>query len=109
MANYDQRLPHSISEAYLIETGWGNPSPLREPNLMGNGPAPSSQEHIDVVGRDFCVLVGPGTCGKNGQSVITRLAIPTLRSRPLIGHHAALSSLNDIAHAGAQLGERRPQ
>ena len=65
----------SISEAYLIENGEIT-SPVREANLMGNGP--EVLKHIDVVGNDFA-FGWPGTCGKNGQSVPVGQGQPTLR------------------------------
>jgi TldD protein len=65
----------SISEAYLIEHGEIT-KPVREANLMGNGP--DVLKHIDVVGNDFG-FGWPGTCGKNGQSVPVGQGQPTLR------------------------------
>jgi TldD protein len=65
----------SVTEAYLIENGEIT-SPLRECNLMGNGP--EVLRNIDVVGNDFA-WGWPGTCGKNGQSVPVGQGQPTLR------------------------------
>jgi TldD protein len=65
----------SITEAYLIEHGEIT-KPVREANLMGNGP--EVLKHIDVVGNDFA-FGWPGTCGKNGQSVPVGQGQPTLR------------------------------
>jgi TldD protein len=65
----------SISEAYLIEHGEIT-KPVREANLMGNGP--EVLKHIDAVGNDFA-FGWPGTCGKNGQSVPVGQGQPTLR------------------------------
>jgi TldD protein len=65
----------SITEAYLIENGEIT-APVRQANLMGNGP--EVLKHIDVVGNDFD-FGWPGTCGKNGQSVPVGQGQPTLR------------------------------
>lgn len=63
------------SEAYLIENGQIT-KPLRDANLIGNGPA--VLKGIDAVGNDFA-MGGPGTCGKDGQSVPVGTGQPTLR------------------------------
>ncbi|MBS1838115.1 MAG: TldD/PmbA family protein, partial [Actinobacteria bacterium] len=54
-----------MTEAYLIEDGRIT-EPLREGNLIGNGPAVLA--NIDAVGNDFA-MGSPGTCGKDGQAV----------------------------------------
>jgi TldD protein len=64
-----------MTEAYLIEDGRIT-EPLREGNLIGNGP--EVLRTIDAVGNDFS-MGGPGTCGKDGQSVPVGLGQPTLR------------------------------
>jgi TldD protein len=61
-------------EAYLIENGRLT-EPLRDANLIGNGP--EVLRRIDAVGDDFAM--GPGTCGKDGQSVPVGCGQPTLR------------------------------
>ncbi len=63
-----------MTEAYLIEDGHIT-DPLRNANLIGNGPEVLSR--IDAVGSDFDVC--PGTCGKDGQSVPVGCGQPTLR------------------------------
>jgi TldD protein len=63
-----------MTEAYLIENGRIT-APLRDANLIGNGPDILSK--IDAVGTDFDVC--PGTCGKDGQSVPVGCGQPTLR------------------------------
>ncbi|MGH9301010.1 MAG: TldD/PmbA family protein [Acidimicrobiales bacterium] len=63
-----------MTEAYLIENGRIT-EPLRNANLIGNGPDVLSR--IDVVGNDFGMC--PGTCGKDGQSVPVGCGQPTLR------------------------------
>jgi TldD protein len=75
-----------MSEAYLIEDGRIT-EPLREGNLIGNGPAVLQQ--IDAVGNDFS-MGPPGTCGKDGQGVPVGDGVPTLRVHGLtIGGTAA--------------------
>ncbi len=64
-----------MTEAYLIEDGKIT-EPLREGNLIGNGPAVLSS--IDAVGNDFA-MGAPGTCGKDGQGVPVGDGVPTLR------------------------------
>lgn len=64
-----------MTEAYLIEGGRIT-EPLREGNLIGNGPAVLAA--IDAVGNDFA-MGAPGTCGKDGQGVPVGDGVPTLR------------------------------
>ena len=64
-----------MTEAYLIEGGRIT-EPLREGNLIGNGPGVLTS--IDAVGNDFA-MGGPGTCGKDGQGVPVGDGVPTLR------------------------------
>jgi TldD protein len=64
-----------MTEAYLIENGEVT-EPLREGNLIGNGP--EVLRNIDVVGNDFD-MGSPGTCGKDGQGVPVGDGQPTLR------------------------------
>ncbi len=61
-------------EAYTITDGQ-IAEPLRDANLIGNGPEVLSR--IDAVANDFAM--GPGTCGKDGQSVPVGCGQPTLR------------------------------
>jgi TldD protein len=73
-------------EAYLIEDGQLT-SPLREGQLIGNGPRVLQQ--IEAVGNDF-EMGPPGTCGKDGQGVPVGDGVPTLRVAELtIGGTAA--------------------
>jgi TldD protein len=73
-------------EAYLIEDGQIT-EPLREGNLIGNGPQVLSD--IDLLGDDFA-MGSPGTCGKDGQGVPVGDGQPTLRvSSMTIGGTAA--------------------
>jgi TldD protein len=62
------------TEAYLIEDGHIT-EPLRDANLIGNGPEVLSS--VDAVAGDFDM--SPGTCGKDGQSVPVGCGQPTLR------------------------------
>lgn len=62
------------TEAYLIEDGRIT-APLRDANLIGNGPDVLSR--IDAVAADFDMI--PGTCGKDGQAVPVGCGQPTLR------------------------------
>jgi len=68
-----------MTEAYLIEDGKIT-EPLREGNLIGNGPAVLA--NIDAVGNDFA-MGAPGTCGKDGQGVPVGDGVPTLRAHGL--------------------------
>jgi TldD protein len=61
-------------EAYRIENGKIT-EPLRDANLIGNGPA--VLQAIDAIGNDFAT--GVGTCGKDGQGVPVSDGNPTLR------------------------------
>ncbi len=63
-----------MTEAYLIENGRIT-EPLRDANLIGNGP--DVLRKIDAVGDDFDMC--PGTCGKDGQSVPVGCGQATLR------------------------------
>lgn len=75
-----------MTEAYLIENGEIT-EPLREGNLIGNGPEVLA--NIDAVGNDFA-FGPPGTCGKDGQGVPVGDGVPTLRvTRLTIGGQAA--------------------
>ena len=64
-----------MTEAYLIEGGRIT-EPIREGNLIGNGPAVLT--NIDALGNDFA-MGHPGTCGKDGQGVPVGDGTPTLR------------------------------
>jgi TldD protein len=64
-----------MREAYLIEGGKIT-EPLREGNLIGNGP--QVLRDIDMLGNDFR-MGNPGTCGKDSQGVPVGDGQPTLR------------------------------
>ncbi len=73
-------------EAYMIEGGKIT-APLREGQLIGNGPKVLQQ--IEAVGNDF-EMGPPGTCGKDGQGVPVGDGVPTLKVQELtIGGTAA--------------------
>ena len=75
-----------MTEAYLIQGGQIT-EPLREGNLIGNGPQVLLD--IDALGNDFS-MGSPGTCGKDGQGVPVGDGQPTLRVKALtIGGTAA--------------------
>jgi len=75
-----------MTEAYLIEGGEIT-EPLREGNLVGNGPQVLCD--IDMLGNDFG-MGNPGTCGKDGQGVPVGDGQPTLRVKTMtIGGTAA--------------------
>ncbi len=66
----------SASEAYLIENGKIG-KPVKDITLIGNGPDVLKQ--VSMVGNDFALDSGVGTCGKEGQSVPVGVGQPTLR------------------------------
>ena len=65
-----------MTESFLIENGEIT-DPLRESNLIGNGP--EVLQGIDAVGNDFKFSNGGGMCGKDSQSVPVGMGQPTLR------------------------------
>jgi TldD protein len=65
----------SASEAYLIENGKIT-SPVKGAMLIGDGP--SILKKISMVGNDFSLDPGVGTCGKDGQWVPVGVGQPSL-------------------------------
>ena len=65
-----------VMEGYLIEDG-GLTHPVESAILIGNGPEALGK--VDMVGSDFSLDTGVGTCGKDGQMVPVGLGEPTLR------------------------------
>jgi TldD protein len=63
-----------MTAAFLIENGRIT-SPLRDCNLIGNGP--DVLQRVDAVAADFSMT--PGTCGKDGQSVPVGCGQATMR------------------------------
>ncbi len=64
-----------MTAAFLIEGGHIT-TPLRDCNLIGNGP--TILQRVDAVAGDFS-MGGPGTCGKDGQQVPVGTGQPTIR------------------------------
>jgi TldD protein len=64
------------TEAYRIENGKLG-APLKGAMLIGNGP--TDLHRISMIGNDFALDPGIGTCGKNGQGVPVGVGQPTLR------------------------------
>ncbi|MGH7057412.1 MAG: metallopeptidase TldD-related protein, partial [Acetobacteraceae bacterium] len=65
----------SASVAYQIEDGKVT-APVKGATLIGNGP--DALTRIRMVGNDFALDPGIGTCGKNGQGVPVGVGQPTL-------------------------------
>jgi len=65
----------SASEAYLIEKGKIT-RPIKGATLIGNGPDVLTR--VSMVGNDFKLDTGVGTCGKEGQSVPVGVGQPSL-------------------------------
>jgi len=63
-----------MTAAFMIEDGKIT-SPLRDCNLIGNGP--EVLQRVDAVATDFSMT--PGTCGKDGQSVPVGTGQATMR------------------------------
>jgi TldD protein len=64
------------TEAYRIENGKVGAS-VKGAMLIGNGP--TDLHHISMIGNDFALDPGIGTCGKNGQGVPVGVGQPSLR------------------------------
>ncbi len=64
------------TEAYRIENGKIG-APVKGAMLIGNGP--TDLHRISMVGNDFALDPGVGTCGKNGQGVPVGVGQPSLR------------------------------
>jgi TldD protein len=65
-----------VTEAYRIEDGKLG-RPLKGAMLIGNGP--TDLNRISMIGNDFELDSGIGTCGKDGQGVPVGVGQPTLR------------------------------
>lgn len=65
----------SASEAYLIENGKMT-APIKGAMLIGDGP--SILKKISMVGNDFSLDPGVGTCGKDGQWVPVGVGQPSV-------------------------------
>jgi TldD protein len=64
------------TEAYKIEDGKVT-TPVKGAMLIGNGP--TDLNRISMIGNDFALDPGIGTCGKNGQGVPVGVGQPSLR------------------------------
>ena len=64
------------TEAYKIENGKVT-APVKGAMLIGNGP--TDLHRITMIGNDFELDPGIGTCGKNGQGVPVGVGQPSLR------------------------------
>jgi len=64
------------TEAYKIENGKVT-APVKGAMLIGNGP--TDLNRISMIGNDFALDPGIGTCGKNGQGVPVGVGQPSLR------------------------------
>ncbi|HEX3709758.1 MAG TPA: metalloprotease TldD [Pseudolabrys sp.] len=64
------------TEAYKIENGKVT-APVKGAMLIGNGP--TDLNRITMIGNDFALDPGIGTCGKNGQGVPVGVGQPSLR------------------------------
>jgi len=64
------------TEAYLVENGKVG-APVKNATLIGHGP--TVMNNISMVGNDFAMDDGVGTCGKAGQSVPVGVGQPSLR------------------------------
>ena len=65
-----------VSEAYWVENGKVQ-YPVKGATLIGDGP--SAMQRVSMVGNDFALDPGIGTCGKQGQSVPVGVGQPSLR------------------------------
>jgi TldD protein len=64
------------TEAYRIESGKIG-APVKGAMLIGTGP--TDLHRVTMIGNDFALDPGVGTCGKNGQGVPVGVGQPTLR------------------------------
>ena len=64
------------TEAYLVEKG-KVVAPVKNATLIGHGPTALSQ--VSMIGDDFAMDDGVGTCGKAGQSVPVGVGQPSLK------------------------------
>ncbi len=68
------------TEAYLVENG-KVVAPVKNATLIGHGP--TVLEKISMIGNDFGMDDGVGTCGKAGQSVPVGVGQPTVKVEAL--------------------------
>ncbi len=65
-----------VREGYLIEDGKLT-APVKNATLVGVGP--EALKNVSMVGSDWALDPGIGTCGKDGQSVPVGVGMPTVR------------------------------
>ena len=65
-----------VMEGYIIENGKVG-APVRGANLIGNGAEVLNK--IQMVGSDFLMDAGGGTCGKAGQGMPVGNGVPTIK------------------------------
>lgn len=65
-----------VKTGRLIEDGKLT-KPVKDVNIIGNGP--DVLKNIVMVGDDFRMSEGGGSCGKNGQGVPVSLGLPTVK------------------------------
>lgn len=65
-----------VKEGYLIENGKIT-KPVKGATLIGNGP--DAMTKVEMVGKDFAMDTGMGTCGKGGQSAPVGLGMPSVK------------------------------
>ncbi len=78
------------TEAYKIENGKIG-APVKGAMLIGNGP--TDLHRISMIGNDFALDPGIGTCGKNGQGVPVGVGQPTPADGQDHGRRDGLSKL----------------
>lgn len=64
------------TEAYMVENGKIG-APVKNATLIGHGP--TALERISMIGNDFAMDDGVGTCGKAGQSLPVGVGQPTIK------------------------------
>ena len=66
----------AVTQAYLIEDGRIT-APVKGATLIGNDP--EIMGRVSMVGGDFALDSGIGTCGKNGQGVPVGVGQPSVK------------------------------
>ena len=77
----------TCTEAYIVEDGKIG-APVKGATLIGNGPDVLTR--VSMIGNDFALDPGVGTCGKDGQGVPCGVGQPTIKLEKLtVGGTAA--------------------
>ena len=77
----------TCTEAYVVENGKIG-APVKGATLIGNGPDVLTR--VSMIGNDFALDPGVGTCGKDGQGVPCGVGQPTIKVQKLtVGGTAA--------------------